>query len=130
MILSIDRSEDGITASLRGSRSREGVVVAPQGIYERQPLDSALVAMGAGCAPGHTAELRVAWLEAALGPDTTGTWDDGLLDADGEWLAAPIAWAPTPGFGTYEQGLVLLSVTTSKPIDYPTAVRVVSVKLK
>jgi hypothetical protein len=96
VILSINLDADSVTAALVGVRSRDPVVVAPHGIYERRSLDSALATLGAGCVPGHTAELRVAWLEAALGPETTGLWHEALLDAAGEWLAAPIDWSVAP----------------------------------
>jgi hypothetical protein len=62
---------------------------------DRSTAENVLLSAGAGCIPGHYAELRVAWLLATCSSDDGNRpWlRPDRLDESGAWLAAPIQWS-------------------------------------
>src|ERR1700728_5392355 len=98
MIVWVDLDREPPAVELRPDQGVDEVAVHVNGPSLRSELNRALTDAGAGCVPGHFAELRIDWLVSELSShrghaDGPPLWERlRAADEDGHWVAAPIRW--------------------------------------
>lgn len=107
VILYVGTSDSDSVIALDQLEDDASIFVVAHGLRDREELDKALIAVGAGCVPGHHAELRIDWVRDRLEIEHIGQAprDPGWLstsDDDRRWVAAPIAWRQNNGAGSEE----------------------------
>jgi hypothetical protein len=94
MLVTVDLRGGSPSVRLLADAHLDSVTVRVEG-GDRYSAENVLLSAGAGCIPGHYAELRVAWLLATCrSDDVNRPWlRQDRLDDSGTWLAAPIQWS-------------------------------------